>query len=276
MSGIMGNPRKLAEFLKDVASSLEGVKVLVLFGSYAEDRAMPASDLDLAVVAEDLSNIANLRYAVAKGLKMPEQKVSIVELMHAPPTLKAKILKRGVVIFGDIGEIARSVKPDVIEVLDLEKARFYDWLRGKNPIDESVVTSIIDQVESDVRFLREIVKRKSSEVAVDEVLRRAFERALHTAIEGVVDLLRHIVSGLNLGMAEYYKDYVEISAKNNVISRKVAQKTIELVELRHRLVHAYRGLNYEEMLEKARELVTLWPQILIEVKGYLRKKVKSE
>ncbi|HID18253.1 TPA: nucleotidyltransferase domain-containing protein, partial [Candidatus Bathyarchaeota archaeon] len=119
MSGIMGNPRKLAEFLKDVASSLEGVKVLVLFGSYAEDRAMPASDLDLAVVAEDLSNIANLRYAVAKGLKMPEQKVSIVELMHAPPTLKAKILKRGVVIFGDIGEIARSVKPDVIEVLDL-------------------------------------------------------------------------------------------------------------------------------------------------------------
>ena len=263
--------RKLIKFLEDVASGLRGIKALVLFGSYAEGRSMPISDIDLAVIADDLSSIVNLRYAVARRLNIPEDKVSIVELRHIPPTLRAKILRRGIVILGDVDEVARSIRPDVVEVLELEKDHFHHWLKNMNPIDENVMVSIISQVESDIRFLREVLRKNADEIARDEVLRRAFERALHTAIEGIIDLLRHIVSGLSLGIAEYYRDYVEIAANNNVISREVAERAVGLIELRHRLVHRYRGLNYGEMLKKAKELTTLWPRILNEVRNYLRR-----
>lgn len=53
-------------------------------------------------------------------------------------------------------------------------------------------------------------------------------------------LLRHIVSGLGLGVAEYYPDYIEICRRRGIISNEVAEKILELIPVRHMLVHRYR------------------------------------
>lgn len=263
----------LVDTLRDVVKDFPEIKLLILFGSYANGRAMPASDIDLAVITDNDDILVNFKYAIAKKLKISEDKVSIINLDKASPVLKIKILKNGIVVSGNVNnELIRQLNfEEIIEVIELERTNFYNWLRSKDPIDESLVMSIINQVDSDVKFLNKIVNEKNiNDIQNDDILRRAFERALHTAIEGMIDLLRHIVSGLRLGIAEYYKDYIDIAMRNNVISCETGKKLLKYVEPRHKLVHRYRGLDYEELYEKAKELVKLWPQVLIEIRNYLR------
>ncbi|MCD6509271.1 MAG: DUF86 domain-containing protein [Thermoprotei archaeon] len=268
---------ELIELLKKLTQETSGVELLILFGSYAEDKAMPISDIDLAIITKDPQATSELRYNLAKTLKIPEDKISIIDLENAPPTLKIKILKKGITILGNPNPIAKTIKPDTIEVLQHQKTQFYNWLKSENPIDENVITSIITQVESDIRFLNKITKEKTpNQIIKDETLRRALERALHTAIEGTIDLLRHIISGLNLGIAEYYRDYIQISINNNLISQKTGTKLLKLAELRHKLVHRYQGLNYDQLIKEAKNLIELWPQVSNEVKKYLRKHLKTK
>jgi len=264
---------ELSKFLADVVSGVKGVKLAFLFGSYARGKAMPASDVDLAVVAEEPKTLVELRVAVAKALNMPEEKVSILDLSGSSPVARIKVLKYGVKVCEDNEEVIRLLgefSSDVVEVLDLERQDFVRWLRSSDPIDESVIKSVIVQVEGDVGYLRRLLGTKGvREVVESEDLRRAFERALHLAIEGIVDLLRNVVSGFSLGVAEYYRDYVEIAKRNNVISRESAENLVGLLDLRYRLIHRYRGLNYSEMLERAKSLIDLWSNVLREVKRYL-------
>ncbi|RLG51442.1 MAG: hypothetical protein DRN96_05340 [Thermoproteota archaeon] len=266
----------LISILKDACKGIRGLKALVVFGSYAEGRVMPASDVDIAAVVEDPRALSELRCAVARALKLPEDKVSIVDLRKSPPTLRVKALKRGIVIFGSVSDVVKSIEPDVVEVLEHERESFYQWLEGIDPMDESVIMAIVRQVESDVRFLAKVLREKHpSEITGDEVLRRAFERALHTGIEGALDLLRHIISGLSLGVAEYYRDYVEIAVDSKVIPPEAGEKLLELVELRHKLVHRYRRLDYNDLIEKARAFIEVWPQVSSSVRRYLKEEAGS-
>ena len=107
----------------------------------------------------------------------------------------------------------------------------------------------------------------------DKPLRKAFERTIHTSIEGVIDLLRHIISGLNLGIVEYYRDYVEISREKGVISNETAESLLELIPTRDMLIHRYRELDYSKLLDDAKKIVETWPKLQQEIKEYLRKTI---
>ncbi len=264
--------------LRDVVAESKGIKLAYLFGSYAEGRAMPISDIDLAVLTEERSAILGLLWRLAEAFNVPLEKISITDLSKASHALKVKILKHGIRIFGrdeDLAYVLDTIPLDAIEVLSLEKEDFYSWLKASNSIDENVLRSIIAQVEEDVRYLERALKVRSPKAILeDEDFRRAFERALHTAIEGIIDILRHMISRLSLGIAEVYRDYVEISRRKNLISLHSAEELVGFIELRHRLVHRYRGLDYSEVWEKAKALIDLWPKILKDVRAYLQKRLK--
>jgi uncharacterized protein YutE (UPF0331/DUF86 family) len=218
-----------------------------------------------------------LQVAITRALGIPREKISVFDLTKMSPVMKVKVLKHGIRVIGDNAEVEsllKTIDPNVVEVIDLEREDFYRWLNSADPIDESIIKSMIVQVEGDISYLREVLSERSiSEIVESDDLRRAFERAVHIAIEGSLDLLRHIISGLNLGIAEYYRDYVDIARKSEIISKENAEKLSVLVDLRHRLVHRYRGLDYEELWDHAKTLVNLWPSMLKEVKHFLRAKL---
>jgi uncharacterized protein YutE (UPF0331/DUF86 family)/predicted nucleotidyltransferase len=264
------------KILKEVVSRFEEIKLAYLFGSYAEGKAMPASDLDIAILTEQQKTIPHLLAGMSKALNLPEEKLSVLNLENSSPTLTLRILKRGVKILDRGGyeeRLKEKIPMEVVDVLENEKASFQIWLHG-NPIDETILKRIITQLSEDMHDLHEVISKKSPEdLRHDKPLKKAFERTLHTSIEGVIDLLRHIISGLNLGIVEYYRDYVEISREKGVISNETAERLLELIPTRHMLIHRYRELDYSKLLDDAKKIVETWPKLQQEIKEYLRKTI---
>jgi len=268
---------RVVRALKKVAEKHPDVKLLYLFGSYAEGRAAPASDVDLAIVAARLGAIPHFVADVAKELGVAEEKISVLDLESAPPSLVATVLKRGIKVIDRGGEeekLLRKVEPDALEVGELSEVHFAKWLEG-SALDPRVVERIVAQVKEDVEDLRSYLSKGMEAVASDRTLRKAFERTLQTAVEGCVDLLRHVVSGLGLGVAEYYRDYVEICRAKGVVSSEVAEKLLELVPVRHALVHRYREVDYAKLWRAAQAVVEVAPRLVEEVRKYLEAALKK-
>ncbi|MGQ9468433.1 MAG: type VII toxin-antitoxin system HepT family RNase toxin [Nitrososphaerales archaeon] len=272
--GLKVKPMVAVEIIKEVISRFNDVNLAYLFGSYAEDKAMPISDIDIAILTDQQKTIPHLTAEISKALRVPEEKLSVLNLENSSPTLTLRILKRGVRILDRGGyeeRLKEKIPMEVVEVLENEKASFQTWLHG-NPIDEAILKRIIVQLSEDVNDLYEVISKKNPEdLRHDKNLRKAFERNLHTSIEGAIDLLRHITSSLNLGIAEYYRDYVEISRNKGLITKETAERILELIPTRHILIHRYREIDYSKLWADAKKITEIWPKLQQEIKEYLRK-----
>ena len=275
--GGAGWEERVADKLREVVSRFAEVRLAYLFGSYAEGREMPASDVDVAVLAESRKIIPHLAAEIAKALNVPEEKVSILDLGDAAPSLKLRVLKRGVKLLDRGGyeeELRRGLEHEVVEVMECERASFYAWL-SRDGVDEALATRILAKLREDIEDLRELREKGFDGVVRDKYLRKALERTVQTAIEGMIDLLRHIVSSLGLGVAEYYRDYVEICRGRGVISGEVADKLLELIPTRHALVHGYREIDYGKLWMQAEVVVEVALKLEREVRDYLARRIKQ-
>ena len=263
---------KLIGVLRRVADRYPQVRLMYLFGSYAEGRAMPASDIDIALLTSRRGVIPHVTADIARELGVPEERISIVDLENAPPTLIAAILRRGVrIVDRDNRErdLLKKIKPETQELNELIHTHLAKWIEG-NPLDARLIARIVAQIQEDLEDLYRYIDKGLEAVVSDRTLRKAFERTIQTAIEGCIDLLRHLVGELNLGVAEYYRDYVEISRARGVISSEVAEKLLELIPTRHQLVHRYREVNYRKLWRDAQTLVEIAPKLIEEVRIYLK------
>lgn len=237
------DPEGTLSKLREVFEGFKAVRLAVLFGSYARGEAREDSDVDIAVLVDDRGIILDLEAEISKALGIPEAYVSIVDLKLVDPSLAMKILRDGVKIV-DRGANAYEVIPissEIVEVQELESAAASKWLR-RDPIDMDLLREIEARINEDLRDLEELLKMGRDRMLADEHLRKSFERTQQTLIEGMMDMLRHVVSGLNLGVATYYRDYVDIARDGGVISGETAASLRRLIPLRHILVHRYRGL----------------------------------
>jgi predicted nucleotidyltransferase len=81
--------------LKEVMAKFEDVKLAYLFGSYAEGRAMPASDIDIAVLTKKRGVIPYLSAEISNALNIPEERISILNLDDITPKILLRILVVG-------------------------------------------------------------------------------------------------------------------------------------------------------------------------------------
>ncbi|MCX8193605.1 MAG: hypothetical protein N3G77_07350 [Nitrososphaeria archaeon] len=58
----------------------------------------------------------------------------------------------------------------------------------------------------------------------DRYLMEAFEKVIQPFIEEIIDLLRYVIPVLELEIAEYNKDYVEICGEKRVMRYEVSEK----------------------------------------------------
>jgi uncharacterized protein YutE (UPF0331/DUF86 family) len=133
-----------------------------------------------------------------------------------------------------------------------------------------VILSIVRQVDEDIEILEKLVKRLK-EILIDPIQRRALERSLHTAIEGMFDLLRHIVTRIAPGSFETYRELADVAEKLGIASITTSDMLKEFVDVRHTLVHRYRGITDELVKEYINKVRVIWPPFKEEVKDYLRK-----
>jgi len=263
----------LVERLKDILAGYPQILAAYLYGSYSVGGETPLSDIDLAVVSSDRSILLLISGDIARELDIPEERVSIADLGLLDPLMRLKILRDGVELVNkglDMGSLI-PMDGEVVEVYEAEEAICEEWLRG-DPLDVKVIREIIARINEDLTDLGELLEIGYDDVIGDKHLRKSFERTMQTLIESIVDLLRHVVAGLNLGVAAYYKDYFDYAERAKIISESTADEIRGFIPVRHLLVHRYRGINYDEVWKVAEKLRIIAEKLIHEIIDNLRER----
>lgn len=119
-----------------VRSHLPTAKLIYLFGSRANGYELPASDWDVAFVADSKTQpqfVWSLKETLANTLK---QEVDLIDLLQANPVLQLQALDSGVKLYG--------TKHDDDEFAMIVYGMYGDWQSRRQPIIEDFVRNIKD------------------------------------------------------------------------------------------------------------------------------------
>ena len=267
---------ELMQKLKKIFAGHSQVSAAYLYGSYSMGWQTPISDIDVAVVSDERGILLDVSAEISKELNVPEEKVSLTDLKLLDPLLRLKVVREGLELVNrglDLSHILPS-DGEIVEVHELEETTCKSWLKG-NPVDVRVIREIIVRINEDVEDLKEILTLTYERVMRDKHLRKSFERTLQTLTESLIDLLRHVVAGLNLEVAMYYKDYVDYAEKAGVISRDTAKETRNIIPIRHALVYGYRSIN-EEAWKALEKLRIIAEKLTGEAAAYLKERLTEK
>ena len=264
------------ESIRELLSEHDEVILAYLFGSLAHE-GFSAHDIDLALELESndsLGSIASLVGEISRTLNIPEDRVDIVDIDKASPPLKYKILTQGTKLIDRKGAESTLVL-DVTEgypVYNTDNEYLVkSWLKEDPQIDEKLLLKRLDELLRSTTMIRQRHMGKDvSWILADLERAYAFERAMHRAIEAMLDVCRHIASAKRLGLAEYYSDYPLRIADAELMDREMASKISRLAKLRNILIHEYTELDYEKLLDEAKNLVDdLSPRFTEWLRGFL-------
>lgn len=105
-------------------------------------------------------------------------------------------------------------------------------------LDRERILSKLDEIDGHVRELRQIAPVTPDQYRQVEK-RRACERLLQIAIEGVIDVCGLMVAGLRLGLPGEEDDLFEKLARAGLISSSLRERLRRMKGLRNILVHEY-------------------------------------
>jgi uncharacterized protein YutE (UPF0331/DUF86 family) len=91
--------------------------------------------------------------------------------------------------------------------------------------------------------LSELQSVNLEEYQENKLIRKAVERTLHTAIEACLDIGHHIITREGFRPPEDDKDVFVVLGEENVISRELASRLVEMAKFRNLLVHEYARLD---------------------------------
>lgn len=135
-----------------------------------------------------------------------------------------------------------------------------------------------DRIERQLKVLRECVevleetKRRRGEREGDPVLFFAASRALHLAVECIIDVGTVMIDGFIMRDPGGYLDIVDILEDERVIPKEGAEQIRHLVRFRDKLVRRYDELTPDEV-EDQRETLTVLLSFDKWVRDYLRQEL---
>lgn len=248
------------ESIRELLNKQDEVVLAYLFGSVAKE-GFSSHDIDLALMLEaddKLSIVASLTEKISRMLNIPEDKVDIVDIDDANLLLKYRILTQGIRLV-DRKEAESALILDVAESYPVYNVDYEyllkSWLREDPEIDRKLLLKRPDELLRTITMIgKRYVGKDASWLLADLERAYAFERAMHRAIEAMLDICRHIMAAKRLGLAEYYSDYPLRIADANLMDREMASKISRLAKLRNILIHEYTELDYEKLLDEAGNL----------------------
>jgi len=119
-------------------------------------------------------------------------------------------------------------------------------------INKKTVEHILRYLEGEIKVIEEShVSRESLDEEENLVFTDATKHRVQIAVEMVINIAEHIVSGLNLGMPEYARDLFPLLAKENIVNEDLAKKLGDAVGLRNVLVHLYLEVDLNILADSA-------------------------
>ncbi len=240
--------------LAEVFRAYEGVQAVYLFGSAAEGRSRPESDLDLgvwprrghAVHRRKLDLLADLTRAGFGS-------IDLVFLDRAAPVVRyeAVRLNRLVYAAGDFprgtafSNVVRAYL-DVEPYLRVQRAAYKKRLLRSSPTSEpnavvrpEVIRRRLEKLDEYLSVL-EAARRDEREAFLGDPRRYgSAERFLHLAIETLTDMANHVAAEEGLGPIDQYSDLPALFADEGWVSSELAERWTRMVGFRNILVHDY-------------------------------------
>jgi len=247
---------ELVEALRKVLSGVSGVKLALLFGSFARDSPSPLSDLDFAV----MGNIdeVELIMSVSRAVSLPVERIDIVRIESAPLKVLKNILRDGILIHGDEAIYRQLIFKVLTEYHELSLSQAFNSKFSLNPkgsVDAQILLDLVNNLVARSKDTEEFI----SEYTLEDIKRRrildvALRWLIYESVQTMVDSCNHIVASLKLGVAETYRDSVIILTDQGLLDKGLARTIIEFISLRNRLAHRYRYVTSEELYERAKGL----------------------
>ncbi len=97
------------------------------------------------------------------------------------------------------------------------------------------------------------------------------ERNIELAIEQMIDICRHLVSGLDLSEPETYADCLDVIAQAGVLSRENLDTFKAMVRFRNMLIHIYDGVDDTITFEIYKDRLNDFMIFIKEIRSYLKR-----
>ena len=263
--------------LRKALRSVEGLSLAYLFGSLA--RGASSHDVDIAVLIEGpdkARGLSEVIRSVSRALGIPEEDVDVVDIEGASPLLLHEVLEKGLELFDERGlgkELRKRLTLDYPRMREELDVMTRMWVSEDPEVNRALLARRPDEVLRDVGLLKRYVREGLAWVLSDIERTYAFERALHRAIEAMLDVCRHVVAVEGLGAVEFYSDYPLRLAEAGVMEEGLADKLAELARLRNVLVQGYAELDYPILMQVAEEVVgQVAPAFSSWLKGLLKER----
>ncbi len=113
--------------------------------------------------------------------------------------------------------------------------------------DRSTVQERLKKLEEQLILLREVQQVGKEKFLADP---REHVYALHllqTAIQAMIDIGTHLISGLNLGRVETYRDIARLLSQRGIIPEEFRPKFESMIGLRNLIIHEYLKIEFEKI-----------------------------
>lgn len=112
-----------------------------------------------------------------------------------------------------------------------------------------LILAKLDRLRLYLKYLRELRKSSLEDFLGDFRICGATERYLQVAIESVIDVGNEIISSLELGRPERYRDIPYILSAANILPKDFAENLVSMIGFRNLLVHDYASVNLNLVYE---------------------------
>lgn len=112
-------------------------------------------------------------------------------------------------------------------------------------LDKEVVYKRLNHLENKIKNLQEIEQFSKEEFSNNRDVYFRYERALHLALEAVIDLGNHLIAEKNLRTPDSNRDVFKVLYENNFINKKLCSKLEKLAGSGNILVYDYMTLDRE-------------------------------
>ena len=135
-------------------------------------------------------------------------------------------------------------------------------------IDKEQVLLQIQRLEESLRAITELSTKKH-----DALRRAALERQVHIAVEEVINIGNHFISGLKLPRADSYREIFHVLEEEKIISSALSQELQRFAVFRNRLVHLYWKISEKEFTEQLKKIGVLRQFVAVVTKLLKKKKL---
>ena len=90
---------KIVKSLETFLEEKRGILLTFLFGSFANKRVRPLSDVDIGILFRTVPDVYAISDLTEELSSLLQREVDLVVLNHASPVLKMQVLKNGILIY---------------------------------------------------------------------------------------------------------------------------------------------------------------------------------